>query len=886
MNEYQYDLSIIVPVYNAAKHVEETFDSILKQKGAMTYEVLMIDDGSTDNSAKICKKYAKAHDHFKYTYQKNSGVSHARNTGLDLAVGKYIMFLDADDLLLKKTLVNIVKFFNKYEDEADILAYPIFIKEFDEIRDHIRSENYEKAGLYDIKKYPHFNQTTINTVIKNLPKDEKIYFDEKLHFAEDAMFNTAMIVRKDKIIVSNKGGYLYRREAITSSHDNANPAHSAWQLLEYSEKMIDMAHSPASKKYIESILFYEYSWRFVARSGLYPLHLNGKEREDWYARFRKVMDFISAKTIATTPYLNRYHVNYFLYEYKRDEIKVTNDENGIYYKVKDKTIYQYDLFKLAFKKIKIIDDILYMEGILQNRGYLFTKGKLKLLVKVNNQTIEVPLEDDVPADYHRTTFKSAVFYRFRLQFKLDRRATYGFWVNYNGFDYPTNHGFSAFVIFKHYIKMTTAISKKHAVAYQRYSLGDTYEMTTSNNAQFFKRYQRELTLKVRRYKGYRRLMAVLKIFDPLYSKRKMWLYNDRMGVFDNGYVQFMNDMNKQDGIERYYIYDKEDINHPKIKAIPKNMLVVRNSNKHRFMFIYSSMILTSYAGLLDYSPLKEETFNFVYDRIKYKLVYLQHGILHAHLPRYYNHDSMQIDYFVVSSDFERDNLLNIYGYQKDQILTTGMPRLQEIDPKKIKKTNKILFAPSWRSSITGGIRADRSWRIDADSFARSDYYRNIKKFLYDKKLQDILKKYDYTLDVKLHPNFTSVRSLFPSKGRVKVIKPNESVNTNEYKLLITDFSSFLFDFARAHTDMMFYYPDYDEFINGNHSYNKLNLDLSKYADTYKDPEELINAIDKGIKKDFKLSKAAITFYDKLIYKADNNAEKIYQTLIKKTGKED
>lgn len=882
MNEYKYDLSIIIPIYNAEKLLAETLDSVLAQKGKFTYEVLMIDDGSQDKSAEICQKYAAEHKNFKYIHQDNSGVSKTRNKGMDLAAGKYIMFLDADDLLKRHTLSNIVKNFNKYYDQADILTYPIFVKEFDEIRDHIRSVNYAKSGVMDIKKHPYFNQTTINTVVKNLPKGEKIYFNEKLTFAEDAMFNTAMIVRKDKIIISREGGYLYRRESSSLSTDSANPVQSAQMLLEYCETMMKLAHSDASRAYIESILFYEISWRFTSR-GLYPLHLKGVAKKKWYDRFDKIMDFISPKTIGASPYLNRYHINYFLYEYKKKQISVSNDEKGIYYKADGKVVYSYNRFKLLFNKIKIVDDHLHLEGILYNRGYLFTKDKLALIVKVNEQEINVPLTDDIPADYYRTTFKSAVFYRFQLNLKLDRTATYQFWVKYNDQFYETNHEFSDFVIFKRYLKMNIATQDGHVVTYQRTSLGDTFEISTTNNPQGIKNYEKRLTAKIRKRKGYRRLLTILNFLDPFYNKRKIWLYNDRIGVFDNGYAQFMNDMNKNDNIERFYVYSEEDSDHPKIKAIPKNKRVLRNTNKHRILFVYSSMVLTSYSALLDYSPFNEATFNFVYVRLKYKLAYLQHGILHGHLPKYYSKDKTEIDYFVVSSDFERDNLINFYGYKKANILTTGMPRLKDASEKReVKKSNKILYAPSWRSSITDSIGIeDRIWQINNEAFAKTTYYKNIAAFLYDEKLHKILEKHNYTLDVKMHPNFISVLSLFPSRGPIDVIKPDDIINIEEYKLLITDFSSFLFDFAQAHTAMMFYYPDYNEFICGNHTYNKLDLDLSKYVHTYKDPQALIKAIDHDIKGGFKLSKTAINYFDKLLYKADNNAEKIYQILIKK-----
>lgn len=89
-------LSIIIPVYNAAKYISRCLDSVINQS-LKNIEVILIDDGSIDESGAICDKYAELDNRIKVVHQKNSGVSAARNIGLDMAVGKYIGFVDSDD---------------------------------------------------------------------------------------------------------------------------------------------------------------------------------------------------------------------------------------------------------------------------------------------------------------------------------------------------------------------------------------------------------------------------------------------------------------------------------------------------------------------------------------------------------------------------------------------------------------------------------------------------------------------------------------------------------------------------------------------------------------------------------------------------------------------
>ena len=99
MNLYEYDeelISVIVPVYNTGEFLENCLESISGQ----TYgniEIILIDDGSTDNSSKICDDFSRKDSRFKVIHKSNGGVSSARNTGLDNVRGKYIAWVDSDD---------------------------------------------------------------------------------------------------------------------------------------------------------------------------------------------------------------------------------------------------------------------------------------------------------------------------------------------------------------------------------------------------------------------------------------------------------------------------------------------------------------------------------------------------------------------------------------------------------------------------------------------------------------------------------------------------------------------------------------------------------------------------------------------------------------------
>ena len=117
-------LSIVVPTYNVEKYIANCLDSLLDQDlSADIYEILVINDGSTDNSPKIATKYSESHDNVIVVNQENGGLSEARNKGIALAKGKYIYFIDSDDYIAKNTLGLIMETLETHD--LDLLGVDI-----------------------------------------------------------------------------------------------------------------------------------------------------------------------------------------------------------------------------------------------------------------------------------------------------------------------------------------------------------------------------------------------------------------------------------------------------------------------------------------------------------------------------------------------------------------------------------------------------------------------------------------------------------------------------------------------------------------------------------------------------------------------------------------
>ena len=114
-------VSVTVPVYNVAKYLPRCLETILNQNFS-SFEVICVDDGSTDGSSKILKDYAKRYPQLKIIHQSNQGLSVARNTAMKEAIGKYIMFVDADDFLYSRNALDYLYSYAEFHN-SDVVIF-------------------------------------------------------------------------------------------------------------------------------------------------------------------------------------------------------------------------------------------------------------------------------------------------------------------------------------------------------------------------------------------------------------------------------------------------------------------------------------------------------------------------------------------------------------------------------------------------------------------------------------------------------------------------------------------------------------------------------------------------------------------------------------------
>ena len=197
-------VSVIVPVFNAEKHIQKCVDSLLKQTYQNT-EIILIDDGSADQSGTICDEYAACHATVKVIHKKNGGVSSARNAGMRAASGEYLHFCDADDWLEPETYQEIIPQLISEKAETAVFGWYVDTEEKEGVRSVSKADHaldgvgsqfdifqtmLMLSGNYGgLKGYGNFIWNRIYKKESLLDRNSRlILFDEETEVAEDGLW--------------------------------------------------------------------------------------------------------------------------------------------------------------------------------------------------------------------------------------------------------------------------------------------------------------------------------------------------------------------------------------------------------------------------------------------------------------------------------------------------------------------------------------------------------------------------------------------------------------------------------------------------------------------------------------------------------------------------
>ena len=202
-------VSVIVPVYNTEKFLDGCITSILGQDYA-NIELVLINDGSSDRSGVICEKYAENYPNIIYRYRDNAGVSAARNAGLDIASGDYVVFVDSDDRIKSNMISLMVGALESASADLCICGYDV-------VRVGgvfpVANSPARVYGQDEVAEYfaVHFSEAVASSVCCKLYKRELIChrFDTNISMGEDLLFNLDYVKRAEAVVAIPETLYIY-----------------------------------------------------------------------------------------------------------------------------------------------------------------------------------------------------------------------------------------------------------------------------------------------------------------------------------------------------------------------------------------------------------------------------------------------------------------------------------------------------------------------------------------------------------------------------------------------------------------------------------------------------------------------------------------------------
>ena len=285
-------ISVVIPAYNAEQFLDETLESVLSQTYE-NWECIIVNDGSTDNTESVAKKWCEKDTRFRYFYKENSGASDTRNLGIKKARGEYIAFLDADDLYMPNFLEICLE--NLVEKDVDLVAPKML--EFWNVQNGVIEDEDKKDYLYSGKEgialFLHSNRLTMALLCKKSVMDEVGGFTwhkkaEDLHCWLKVLFAGYKIYRLGEY-------YAYRR-----MHNNS------WSSMDIncSKEVLELIVSFKANILENGMDYYRYFNRWAKKN----IIINNKNRKHLNIR-------------EGIKYINGFEANYFPFRFILDTIK-------------------------------------------------------------------------------------------------------------------------------------------------------------------------------------------------------------------------------------------------------------------------------------------------------------------------------------------------------------------------------------------------------------------------------------------------------------------------------------------------------------------------------------------------------------------------------------
>ncbi len=885
--QFPFQFTVLSAVYRAEDYLEEFIESVLTQSLGFEehIQLILVDDGSPDGSGEICDRYAAEYpNNITVIHKENGGVSSARNAGIPHIKGKYVNFCDPDDILSENTMESVLAFYEEYGDATDIVSIPI--TQFGSVSGpHLLNYKFKwGTRLLDMRKDWRCLQLSAASAFFRYEVACKMRFNPQLLIGEDAEQIAKILIEKPFLGVVSSCQYFYRRSATSALGTSTQK--KEWYLNSLRYFSLEVLHCAKEKygyipRFVQNIVAYDLQWKLSNQT--YTDILDEEEIDEYKAMLSECLDLVDEDVWVSQKNLSS-DIKIFLSAQKnKDKEYVSPSYRDIYYGVDFRVHHRFSKNTVELTFLRVFQNKIYLSlrQTVLNLGnditqmYLSIDEQRRIDAKSMLCVEHKRCLDDVVASLYLCEFVIPVE-------ALEQSNSIRLHTVVDGLDVRSNNLRTGahFPITKRchysycYIDGWLFHLRKNEFLIEKAEKKDIREAEKKLRAELWKSKQ----FGARKAVLARIALRIYRIFQ----RKEIWIVSDRLNnCGDNGeaFFRYLRKVKPQ-GVKVYYAINKGPA-YKKMK--PLGHIVDHSSKWYKLLFLACKNVISSHADVIVQNPF--DYYSYLYqDLLRQKnFIFLQHGVIKDDLSGWLNKYNKNIRGFICAAKPEYDSIIETptYFYTPREVWLTGLARFDRLYKNEKKY---ITIMPTWRRSLMEGMDRETGVWSESSAFTDSDYFRFYNALINNERLLMAAKQYGYTICYMPHPNIIERAELFDRHPDVKFFTSADEYRDvyAESNLILTDYSSAVFDFAYLRKPVVYAQFDKEEFFGGSHVYTKGYFDYERdgFGEVLYDLDSTVESLIDYMKSGCQLKDVYRERIDKFFaFNDQNNCQRILDKIL-------